>query len=329
MLKRFLWAGVFVLMAGLAAHAQSSLGIGSNEVSPAPATSGLFGWIFAQQQHFFRALQSALKVIRDGGTGGTLTLVSLSFAYGIFHAAGPGHGKAVISSYMLANEIALKRGIALSFASSLAQAMSAMVLVGAAFFVLRGAALSMTNATWFLEMASYAMIAGFGAFLIWRKLSGRSHAHSHKHDHDHHNHTHHDHHDHAHHAHAGEGMVCTSCGHSHAPDPQQLSGPDVSWREAWGIIAAVGLRPCSGAIVVLSFALLNGLYAAGLASVLMMAFGTAITVSALAALAVYAKGAAMTFSGARAGRVGDMIELAGAALVLVLGLGLFYAGLNA
>ncbi len=328
MLKRFLWVSVFVLMAAIAAHAQSSLGIGSNEVSPAPATSGLFGWIYAQQQHFFRALQSALTLIRDGGTGGTLTLAGLSFAYGIFHAAGPGHGKAVISSYMLANEIALKRGIALSFASSLAQAISAMVLVGTAFFVLRGAALTMTDATWFLEMASYAMIAGFGALLIWRKLSSRRHGHGHKHDLDHHNHTHHDH-AHHNHAHMGEGMVCASCGHSHAPDPQKLSGPNVSWREAWGIIAAVGLRPCSGAIVVLSFALLNGLYAAGLASVLMMALGTAITVSALAALAVYAKDAAVRFSGARAGRLGDMIELAGAALVLVLGLGLFYSGLNA
>ncbi len=327
MLKRIFWAGIFILATFTIAQAQSSLGIGTNEVSPAPALGGIFGWIYAQQQYFFRALQAALKLIRDGGTGGTLTLIGLSFAYGIFHAAGPGHGKAVISSYMFANEVALKRGIILSFASSLAQAISAIVLVGAGFLILRGAALTMTDAGWFLEMASYAMIAGIGALLLWRKLNGNTSAHAHK-NHAHHDHAHqnHAHHDNAHHKHSGEGMVCESCGHSHAPDPTQLTGKSVSLRDAWGIVAAVGLRPCTGAIVVLSFALLNGLYAAGFASVLVMALGTAITVSALAAIAVYAKGAAVRFSGAHATWVGNAIEITGASLVLVLGLGLLYAG---
>ena len=326
MLKRMFYGAAFLLAFSLAAHAQSSLGIGTNEVSPLPATGGIFGWIFAQQQHFFRALQAALKLIRDGGNGGALTLIALSFAYGIFHAAGPGHGKAVISSYMFANEVALKRGIMLSFASSLAQAFSAVVLVGAGFLLLRGAALTMTDAAWFLEMASYAMIAGFGALLLWRKLNGPKQVTAQS--------------EHQHdetcthginekHASQSSSFSCESCGHSHAPDPAQLSGRDVSLRDAWGIIAAVGLRPCTGATVVLSFALLNGLYAAGLMSVLVMALGTAITVSALAAVAVYAKGAAMAFSGARANWVGNTIEIAGACLVLILGLGLFYAGLNA
>jgi nickel/cobalt transporter (NicO) family protein len=325
MLRRIFWASLILFATFTFAHAQSSLGIGTNEVSPAPGSGGIFGWVFAQQQHFFRALQSALKLIRDGGNGGALTLMGLSFAYGIFHAAGPGHGKAVISSYMFANEVALKRGIMLSFASSLAQAFSAIVLVGAGFLVLRGAALTMTDAAWFLEMASYAMIAGFGALLLWRKLSGKPHEHSHS-GHSHDNHSNHNHHDHSH---FGEGFACESCGHSHAPDPAQLTGKNVSLRDAWGIIAAVGLRPCTGAIVVLSFALLNGLYLSGLASVLVMALGTAITVSALAAIAVYAKGAAMKLSGTRSTWVGNAIEIIGACLVLILGLGLFYAGLNA
>ena len=325
MLKRLVWVAVFVFASLGIACAQSSLGIGTNEVSPAPAAGGIFSWIYVQQQHFFRALQAALQLIRDGGTGGTLTLMGLSFAYGIFHAAGPGHGKAVISSYMFANEVALKRGIFLSFASSLAQAISAIILVGAGFLLLRGAALTMTDAAWFLEMASYAMIAGFGAVLLWRKLKPSSvpitvetHIHDANCTHNHHEQKP-----------AQSSFVCESCGHSHAPDPVQLSGKTVSLRDAWGIIAAVGLRPCTGAIVVLSFALLNGLYAAGLASVLVMALGTAITVSALAAIAVYAKGAAVKISGTRASWVGNAIEITGASLVLILGLGLFYAGFNA
>jgi nickel/cobalt transporter (NicO) family protein len=346
MLKRLVALAALCVLMSAAAQAQSSLGIGSNEVAPAPGVGGIFGWIYAEQQRFFKALQTALSAMRENGSGGA-ALIGLSFAYGIFHAAGPGHGKAVISSYLLANRTALRRGIALSFFSSLAQAVSALVLVGLAYLVLRGAALSMTRATWFLEMASYAMIMAFGAMLLWQKLAqsrvaghaahahaNHQHGHSHHHDHGHSHHHHHGH-DHGHHHghHHGhnhaEGEACASCGHAHAPDPRRLTADRLSLRDAWGIILAVGIRPCSGAIVVLSFALLNGLYLAGIASVLAMAFGTFITVATLAALAVYARDYATSISGSRAALVGRMIEIAGAALVFILGSGLLYAGLNA
>jgi nickel/cobalt transporter (NicO) family protein len=344
MLKSCVLAACCVLALASIAHAQSSLGIGSNEVAPAPASSGFFGWIYSEQQRFFRELQSALRAIRDDGWAAGLGLLGLSFAYGIFHAAGPGHGKAVISSYMLANDVALKRGIALSFASSIAQAISALVIVGAFYVVLRGAAVSMTNATWALEMASYALIALFGALILWRKTFGApsnfatkaSATHVHGPD--------------CNHpillnfepagmAMAGASLsrsgaaqssfVCETCGHSHAPDPSQLTAQNMSLSDAWAIILAVGIRPCSGAIVVLSFALLNGLYAAGIASVFVMALGTAITVSALAAIAVYSKGLATRLSGAHSSWVGRAIEIFGALLVMTLGLGLLYASLTA
>ena len=100
-------------------------------------------------------------------------LVGLSFAYGVFHAAGPGHGKAVISSYMLANEVALRRGIMLSFVSAFLQALTAILVMALVFLVLRGTAVSMTDATWFLEVASYALITLFGAWLLWQKAGPR------------------------------------------------------------------------------------------------------------------------------------------------------------
>ncbi|MCU0832260.1 MAG: nickel/cobalt transporter [Rhizobiaceae bacterium] len=318
------------------ALAQSSLGIGSNEVAPV-ATSGLFGWIYAEQQQFFRALQAALSRMRDDGTG-AMALIGLSFAYGVFHAAGPGHGKAVISSWLIANDAQLKRGIALSFASSAMQAVSAILLVGAAFLVLRAISISMTDAAWVLEMASYGLIMGFGAVLLWRKVAGGGHSHGdslqHQHDgHDHRHAHHHDDHDHIgqghHHHHHVDGEACAACGHAHAPSPAAVSSQTFSLAEAWGIIAAVGMRPCSGAIVVLSFALLNGLYVAGLASVFVMALGTAITVSALAILAVHAKGLAQRLAGAHAATTGHAIEILGALAVFALGAGMLYAGLTA
>ena len=72
-------------------------------------------------------MTGALKDMRENPWAAS-TLVGLSFAYGVFHAAGPGHGKAVISSYMLANEVALRRGVMLSFVSAFLQAATAIVV---------------------------------------------------------------------------------------------------------------------------------------------------------------------------------------------------------
>ena len=112
------------------------------------------------------------------------------------------------------------------------------------------------------------------------------------------------------------------------PDPGSIAGKDLSLREAWAAVIAVGMRPCSGALLVLTFALLNSLWLGGALSVFAMALGTAITVSTLATLAVTAKGAAMRFGGAgHGGTIGTVIEITGAALVLVLGLLLLSAAL--
>lgn len=344
-------AAVIILALAAPALAQSSLGIGTAEPSALPVAGNwaFLNWINEQQQTFYRSLTGALKAMREDPWQ-LWTLVSLSFLYGIFHAAGPGHGKAVISSYMLANEVALRRGVMLSFMSAFLQGVMALVVVGLAWLVLRNLSISMTDTTWFMETASYALIALFGAWLLWRKLrplifSGgqqghtvhhHDHAHAH-HDHHHHHGHHHDHdhhghghgHDHGHHGHA-HGEACPDCGHVHMPDPKALSAGNLSLREAWAAVIAVGLRPCSGALLVLTFALLNSLWLGGALSVFAMALGTAITVSILATLAVTAKGAAMRFGGAgHAGTIGTIIEITGALLVLVLGLLLFAAALSA
>jgi ABC-type nickel/cobalt efflux system permease component RcnA len=220
----------------------------------------------------------------------------------------------------------------------------------------------MTDATWFLETASYALIAGFGAWLLWQKAghlafrparslsaatahshAGHAHSHAdaahahvhaphgHAHDHGHsHAHAHAHSHAHHHHTHAAD-EVCETCGHSHAPDPKALAGDHFDWRTAWSAVAAVGIRPCSGALIVLTFAFLNGLWAGGIISVLAMALGTAITVSVLATIAVTAKNFAVAIAGS--GRSGNFIhsaiEIGGAALVLLLGLTLLAASLAA
>ncbi|WP_245307855.1 nickel/cobalt transporter [Hoeflea sp. IMCC20628] len=342
-MRLILTTSIALVVLATAAHAQSSLGIGTAEPSFAPSGFGgsFLNWINQQQQAFYRSLTGSLKAMRTDPWQ-MWGLVSLSFLYGVFHAAGPGHGKAVISSYMIANEVALRRGVLLALLSSLLQALTAITVVGVAYYLLRGLSVSMTQATHFMEVASYALIAAFGLWLLSRKLLSLRHdrpalvpaaAPQHLHsgqDHDHHHaHKHHAHdHSHDHHTHA-EGEVCSTCGHAHLPDPGLLSGKDFSLREAWAAVVAVGLRPCSGALIVLTFSMLNGLWLAGIVSAFAMAIGTAITVSALATLAVMAKGAAVRLAGATmGGHVGTFIEIAGAAMVFALGLLLLAASLQ-
>jgi nickel/cobalt transporter (NicO) family protein len=302
-----------------------------------PQVGGIVGWLLARQSEFYREISAAIRSAKSDGSA-VWTLLGVSFAYGIFHAAGPGHGKAVISSYLVANQETARRGIALSFVSALLQALVAVLIVAIGAWLLNVTAKTMCSAETGIEIASYALIAAFGARLVWTKgggfisalqaqpqlrvaAAGGHRHHHHGHDHDHH----HDHghaHDHVHDAH---------CGHSHGPEPGELAGPG-GWRRGIAAVLTVGVRPCSGAILVLVFALAQGLFWVGIAATFVMGLGTAITVATIAVLAVSAKDVARRLSSAGEGSgalVMRGIEFGAAGLVLLLGLGLLFGYLSA
>ncbi|UDG75585.1 nickel/cobalt transporter [Achromobacter sp. 77] len=296
--------------------------------------SSFFGSVSVWQSHFYRQLTGAVRAWQADG-GAAWALMGLSFAYGVFHALGPGHGKAVISSYVLANRQTARNGALLALASSLIQALVAIVMVAVLAVVFNATAATMNEATRWLELASYALVTLLGVWLVWIKAvrpllrragargqaDAQGHAHHHGHAHAHANaeaHAHHHgyepndhHHDHD-----------CGCGHAHVPAPEQVAGP-LNWRRAGSAILAVGLRPCSGALIVLVFALSQGFFMAGVASALAMGLGTGLTVAALACLAVAAGGAAtrlgsrMSSAGAAWLRYG--IEALAATAVLLLG----------
>ena len=94
-----------------------------------PAIGGVAGWMLAKQAAFYTALAAMLRSAKVDGSA-LWGLMGISFLYGIFHAAGPGHGKAVISSYLFANDETWRRGITLSFASAVMQSLTAISTVG-------------------------------------------------------------------------------------------------------------------------------------------------------------------------------------------------------
>jgi ABC-type nickel/cobalt efflux system permease component RcnA len=271
--------------------------------------------IRARQQSYYRELGAGVRALKTDFSGAAaLALITVAFIYGVFHAAGPGHGKAVISAYMLANERALRRGVTLAALAALAQGLTAIAAVYGFIFVLgstgRGAQLFAAD----MEVVSYGLITALGAWLLSRALAplvtGRG-GHRHRH---------------------GPGHPDHRCsGHAHMPAPALADRP-LTLATALPIIAGIGLRPCSGAIVVLIFAHTLGLYAAGVGATLAMSAGTAITVAILASLAVGSRDLAARAIGARSRHLSAfyrLVAIAGALAVLALGAVLLHAALTA
>ena len=322
--------------AGTALAAKSPFGIATPD-SSGPVFTGplgaLFAWVAFYQAAFYKQLTHALAAVKVSGHA-FYWLAGVSFLYGVFHAVGPGHGKAVITSYLLVSRQTVKRGIVISLVAALLQGLTAIAIVLVAAVLLRTTAIGMTRATNWLEIISYALIAAVGAWLLWIKATGRGHHHhvhahaGHSHSHGHDDHVHHDHsHHQAEHAHAHDHE---DSGHSHAPDPRLLSQP-LTVSRAWAATLAVGIRPCSGALIVLVFALSQNLLLAGIGSVLAMSLGTFITVSALAVLAVSAKDLALRVAGLETDtteRIMRVVEIGGALVVLLLGLTLLGGALE-
>lgn len=323
-----------------AVAAGGPFGVGAPEPTAAPMSGPLgpiFAWVAAWQTSFYRLLTDSIAEMKASGAAPWL-LIALSFGYGVFHAVGPGHGKAVISSYMMANEATAKRALGLSFAASAVQATTAVVLVLVGALVLNASSIALSRSVETIEIAAYSLVTVLGAVLVWRKIGapliGRRHrpagpvsvplsaavagdavADGHHHHHQQHEHGHaHHHHDH------GEAEAC-GCGHVHALDPAMVAEAGTV-REMAAAVLSIGLRPCTGAVIVLVFALAQELPMAGILSAYAMGLGTAVTVSALALAAVGAKGLAIRLSGPEsrlATRVHAGIEAVAALMVLLLG----------
>ena len=306
------------------AATNSPFGVGLPEANPriGGPFGSFFAWVATQQSYFYRALTESISDFKSDGIF-AWGLIVLSFSYGIFHAVGPGHGKAIISSYVLADGETLRRGISLSMASAMAQAITAILLVSILAVLLNLTSIVITETTRIFEIGSYLLITAIGVWLMWQKLLKQIYSNlfnrlsngiqnsnkKTKLDQQTTTHSH-------------------SCDHHHYPDPSNLSGA-MSISRIWSVILAIGLRPCTGALIVLVFAFSQGVYWVGIFSTFAMGIGTGITVAILASLAVGSRGMAIKIFGSNsASYVHRGIEIIGALLVFFIGLTLLIVALG-
>jgi ABC-type nickel/cobalt efflux system permease component RcnA len=299
--------------------------IGKAQTAPsagatASMTERLWLGIVETQRQLTAAMTGAVKRLKASGSASAAALLAfVSFVYGVLHAAGPGHGKFVITSYALANERTVRRGILLSFMAAIIQAIMAIAVVGTLAVMLKTTSLEIRATEAWLETASWGLIAVLGGWLLLRQIMALRLAGTHQRD------------GHGHSLGAAGHQHDADCSHAHLPPPGLLAS-NWSWRQAWSLAMSIGIRPCTGAILVLLFALSIGMFWAGVLATFAMAVGTALAVSMLTAIAVGSRELAGRIAGREsrwASRIEQIAGIAGATLVLAMGATFFIASLAA
>lgn len=257
----------------------------------------LAAWIMAQQHQVQTWLAGAIRALRAGESGALAGFLALCFAYGVLHAAGPGHGKLVIGGYGMARRVTARKLAVLSLVSSMAQAavaVAAVYTIVAAFGLSRQVAGDVVNDI--MAPLGSAALAALGLCLALRGAR-RMLAPASTHDHDH-----------------GEGC---DCGHAHGPSVQQVQAAGTP-REVSALVAGIAMRPCTGAMFVLVLTWQLGLAMAGIAGAFAMGLGTALFTAAVALMSVAARKGAFGGLGLRhAARVLPMVEI-GVGLIIAI-----------
>jgi len=268
------------------------------------------------QKDLHRQMTQLLQQVAEQPHKAGLSLVIFSLLYGVLHALGPGHGKVVIATFLATHPSRVRTSIRLTLLASLLQGSVAIVLVTVMLVLLKTSSRQLHLSSFWLEKGSYLLVIGLGVMIgyralraLWRALHPRQtlafRAFRPQHQHD---------------------EQC-GCGHAHLPTPQQMSG-NVSGRTQLLVVVSMGLRPCSGAIMMLLFSKVIGVYGWGILSAAVMAAGTALTISAIGLLVQQARSVAQRLAqpGAAPGitrLLMPVLALTGSLILIVAGIALW------
>jgi len=266
------------------------------------AAAFLFSLMAPVQKMLNESLASMTRALKGSRSlGGLLLVAALALAYGIFHAAGPGHGKTIVSSFLLANEGKIRQSFIIGYLVAAVHALSALTVVLVLYYLIRGIfATGVEQANHYIQLVTFAVITLIGAVMLVRRSMGKAHSHAH------------------HHEHAG-------------PDDAQGPEAGLTMKSLLGIALPAGVIPCPGAVAVVLFALSLHMLAVSILAVSSISLGMGTTISATGAVVILVKrGAIRAVAGAHEERdmkIRRVVEIAGAAILFLFGLVFFLAQL--
>lgn len=226
-------------------------------------------WSLATQIALHRRLVTYLLQLNSHDYTGGVWLLGGAFIYGVLHAIGPGHGKFIVTTYLSTNRESQLAARVVPFLGSLMQGISAILFVYILAVGFNLAAGDLSTSRWYVEKVSALLIGAFGAFVIWQTLRQQRprkitiNAIKSLHQHPEH------------------------CGCGHHGVGADLTHAD--WKTRLGVVLAIGARPCSGAIMILLFANTLGIVSWGIAAVMTMSLGTALSILGLSLAVRYAR----------------------------------------
>lgn len=137
--------------------------------SMASGLDALFAWIETQQAELFRGFVDAIGIaVFSANLAGLLGLVSAGLIYGIFHAIGPGPGKAVLAAYLVTHPTNARHAVGLGLAAALAQGLFTALLILGRSAISPWIETRIGPAVTLAETASAAAVAAVGAILVVR-----------------------------------------------------------------------------------------------------------------------------------------------------------------
>lgn len=260
-------------------------------------------WCLAAQITLHRYLVMYLLQLNNHQYSGGLWLLTGAFFYGVLHAIGPGHGKFIVATYLSTNKESETAARVVPLLGSLMQGVSAILFVFILAVGFNLASGDLSESRWYVEKVSAVLIGGFGAYIIWRAVKSlrpralRIRSLTHVHD--------------------------AQCGCGHHGVGVSTQG---DWKTRLGVILAIGARPCSGAIMILLFSNALGIVTWGMAAVMTMAFGTALSIMGLSLAVRYARNRTAAFFGSESGRLRWLVpglKIAGGVALMLFALVLF------
>ena len=211
-------------------------------------------------------------------------LILLAFFYGVLHAAGPGHGKAIAVSYMITRRPGYAQGLLFGVSVALIHGLMGVVFVLIVGLILQaGISGTLGEVTTVTQIASYSLIILMGLTITVKS------------------------------------MMKWRARLRH----EDIDSPRKSYGNYLGAAFAIGMIPCPGVVMVALFSVSMGLIGLGVILGVAISLGMALTITIAITVVVIVKKKAFYRSGANAKRMitlETVLESCGGLLLTSLGL---------